>query len=260
VDLGLRGRAAFVGGSSQGMGRAIAELFSGEGADVAMCARRAEELERAAVAVRTRGRRVVTRVADLADGPAAVAAVEGAVGELGRLDVLVVNSGGPPPGTFADLDDAAWHAAYELTLMSGVRMVRAALPALRKSDAAAVLFISSFTIRQPIANLVLSNSIRLAVAGLARSLANELAPKVRVNTVLPGNIRTERAVELARARSTAGRKVDDVIAEASRGIPLGRYGEVEDVARLAVFLCSPAASYISGAVVPCDGALIQAPV
>ena len=259
MDLGLRGRAALVTASSKGIGRAVAHAFAAEGADVAMCARGVADLDAAAAAVRAHGARVATRVADVSTVAGVAAAVEAAA-ELGRLDALVVNAGGPPPGTFADLDDAAWLAAHELTLMSGVRLVRAVLPALRRSDAASVVFISSLTIRQPIPTLVLSNSIRLAVAGLAKSLAAEIAP-VRVNTVLPGMIATERSVDLARGRAAAaGISVDAVIAEQARVIPLRRYGEPEEVAALCVFLSSPAASYVSGTVVACDGGIIQVPV
>lgn len=259
MDLGLRGRAALITASSKGIGRAVADVFAAEGAEVAICARGAADLAAAADAVRSHGTRVSTRVADVATADGVAAAVEAAA-ELGRLDALVVNAGGPPPGSFADLDDAAWQAAHELTLMSGVRLVRAALPALRRSDAPSVLFISSLSIRQPIPILVLSNSVRLAVAGLAKSLANEIAP-VRVNTVLSGMIATDRSLDLARARAqAAGTSVDEAIAEQARTIPLRRYGEPEEIARVCVFLSSPAASYVSGTVLACDGGIIQVPV
>jgi 3-oxoacyl-[acyl-carrier protein] reductase len=259
VDLGLRGRAAFVAASSQGMGRATAECFAAEGADVGMCARGAEALEEAAAAVRAHGVRAVTRVADLSDAAQAGPALEAVAGELGRLDALVVNAGGPPPGVFRQLDDAAWQRAHELTLMSAVRLVRAALPWLERSDAGSVLIISSFSIRQPIGNLVLSNAVRAAVLGLAKSLATEIAP-VRVNTLMPGMVRTGRALALARARAAEGQSVEEVMAaHAQQSIPLRRYGEPEEFARVAVFISSPAASYVTGANIPVDGGIIQAP-
>jgi 3-oxoacyl-[acyl-carrier protein] reductase len=258
VDLGLRGRAAFVAASSRGMGRATAECFAAEGAAVGMCARGADALEEAAAAVRAHGVRALTRVADLADAAQAGAALEAVAGELGRLDALVVNAGGPPPGVFRQLDDAAWQRAHELTLMSAVRLVRAALPWLERSDAGSVLFISSFSIRQPIGTLVLSNAVRAAVLGLAKSLATEIAP-VRVNTLMPGMVRTGRAVALARARAAEGQSVEEVMAEQAQSIPLRRYGEPEEFARVAVFLSSPAASYVTGAAIPVDGGIIQAP-
>jgi 3-oxoacyl-[acyl-carrier protein] reductase len=260
VDLGLRGRAAFVAASSKGMGRATAECFAGEGADLGMCARGAEALEEAAAAVRARGVRAVTRVADLSDAGQAAATLEAVATELGRLDALVVNAGGPPPGVFRQLDDAAWQRAHDLTLMSAVRLVRAALPWLERSDSASVLFISSFSIRQPIGNLVLSNAVRAAVLGLAKSLATEIAP-VRVNTLMPGMVRTGRAVALAEARAAeSGKTAEEVMAAQARSsIPLRRYGEPEEFAKVAVFLSSPAASYVTGAAIPVDGGIIQAP-
>jgi 3-oxoacyl-[acyl-carrier protein] reductase len=259
VDLGLRGRAAFVAASSKGMGRATAECFAEEGADVGMCARGSEALEEAAAAVRSRGVRAVARVADLADGGQVAPTLETVAGELGRLDALVVNAGGPPPGTFRELDDAAWLRAHELTLMSAVRLVRAALPWLERSDAPSVLVISSSSVRQPIGNLVLSNAVRASVLGLAKSLSRELAP-VRVTTLLPGSIRTDRALSLARARAAPGQSVDEVIAaQARETIPLGRYGEPEEIARVAVFLSSPAASYVTGVAIPVDGGLLPCP-
>lgn len=258
MELGLAGRAVFVAASSRGMGRAIAEGFAAEGADVGMCARGEAALQEAAAAVRRRGVRVVAEVADVADAVQGPAVVERVAQALGRLDALVVNAGGPRPGTFAELDDADWEAAFHLILMSAVRLIRSALPYLRRSDAASVLLLSSYSTRQPIPGLLLSNSLRLAVTGLAKTLATELAPTIRVNLLLPGMIRTDRALELARARLHGGQNLDDLLASLAAAVPLRRHGEPEEVARLAVFLSSPAASYVTGAAVTCDGGLIQA--
>jgi 3-oxoacyl-[acyl-carrier protein] reductase len=139
-----------------------------------------------------------------------------------------------------------------------VRLVRAALPWLERSDAGSVLFISSLSIRQPIGNLVLSNAVRAAVLGLAKSLATEIAP-VRVNTLMPGMVRTGRAVALARARAAEGQSAEEVMAAQAQSIPLRRFGEPDEFARVAVFLSSPAASYVTGANIPVDGGIIQAP-
>jgi 3-oxoacyl-[acyl-carrier protein] reductase len=239
------------------MGLAVAQTFAAEGADVAMCARDASALEQAAESVRAHGTHVVAIPADVSDAAQVTDAVARAASELGRLDMLVVNAGGPPPGVFDNLDDNAWRAAFELTLMSAVRMVRAALPHLRTSDAASVVFVSSFSVRQPIPGLTLSNSIRLAVAGLAKSLAIELAPTVRVNTLLPGQIATDRAIQLARSRAAEGQSVEDVIAEHAKEIPLRRYGDPDEFARVAVFVASPAASYVTGASILVDGGFIR---
>ncbi|MBV8300745.1 MAG: SDR family oxidoreductase [Candidatus Dormibacteraeota bacterium] len=258
MDLGLSGRGAFVAASSKGMGFATAETFAVEGASVGMCARGADALGAAAERVRSHGVRVSATAADLSDAEQTATAVDRAVQELGRLDCLVVNAGGPPRAMFAELDDARWDGAVSLTLMSAVHLVRAALPALRRSDAPSICFISSWSLKQPIDGLTLSNSLRGAVAGLAKSLSRELAPQVRVNTVLPGTIRTERQLELARAAGATD--VEPYMRGLAQDIPLDRIGNPEEVARAVVFLSSPAASYITGATLAVDGGVIRAVV
>jgi len=258
MDLGLRGRAAFVAASSRGMGLAIARTFAAEGADVAMCARDAEALSAAAESVRAFGTRVVAHPADLTDAAQISDVVVRAAEDLGRLDCLIVNAGGPPAGTFEGLDDEAWNAAFDLIMLSAVRLVRAALPHLRQSDAASIVFVSSLVARQPITGLTLSNALKIGMAGLAKSLAVEFAPAIRVNTLLPGHIATDRAISLARGRATGGRSVEDVLAETATAIPAGRYGEPDEFARVAVFVSSPAASYVNGATIPIDGGIIRA--
>lgn len=257
MDLGLRGRAAFVAASSKGMGRAIAEGFAAEGADVAMCARSSSELSSAAESVRAHGTRVVAHPADLSDAAQVRDVVARAASDLGRLDMLVVNAGGPPPGVFEGLDDEAWQRAHDLTLMSAVRLVRESLPHLRRSDAASILFVSSWSVRQPIMGLTLSNAVRMSVAGLAKSLSFELAPAVRVNTLLPGSIATGRSIQLAQSRAGEGQTAEDVMRDTARDIPLQRYGDPEEFARVAVFVSSPAAAYVTGATIPVDGGYIR---
>lgn len=261
MDLGCRGLAAFVAASSQGMGFAIADTLAREGADVAMCARREAELRDAAERVAKHGTRVVHSCVDVADAAQVRDAIENAAAELGRLEILVVNAGGPLPGTFADLDDAAWQSAHDLTLMSAVRLIRAALPHLERSDHASVTLVSSYSVRKPIRELVMSNSVRLSVIGLAKSLSLELAPRVRVNTVLPGAIDTERHVGLARRQAAAkGISVDEQLERTAAGIPLRRVGTPQEFANVAVFLASPAASYVTGQTVAVDGGIIESPL
>jgi 3-oxoacyl-[acyl-carrier protein] reductase len=261
MDLGVAGLAAFVAASSEGMGRAIAERFAIEGADVGMVARREPELTGAAEAVRAHGTNVVALTADVADAAQVRDVVDGVAAELGRLDCLVVNAGGPRPGTFAELTDDDWRAAHELTLMSAVRLIRAAVPHLDRSDHASITIVSSYSVRQPIRELVLSNSVRLSVIGLAKSLTFELAPRVRVNTLLPGTIATDRSVGLAlRQAEAAGISIDEQLTRTLAQIPLGRIGTPEEFASVAVFLASPAAAYVTGQVFAVDGGLIRAPL
>jgi 3-oxoacyl-[acyl-carrier protein] reductase len=257
MDLGLSGRTAFVAAASRGIGRAIATTIASEGCNVGLCARDRDALDDTAEAIRATGVTAVPSVADVTDAAALAGAIERTVTETGRLDALVISAGGPPAGTFDTTDDATWDVAVELTLMSAVHMVRAALPVLRRSDAASILFVSSWSIREPIPGLLLSNAVRSAVVGLAKTLSVELAPGVRVNTVMPGRILTGRTVELAQHRRP-DIPVDDTIAADAQTIPLRRFGSVDELARVAVFLSSPAASYVTGAAWAVDGGILHA--
>jgi 3-oxoacyl-[acyl-carrier protein] reductase len=256
MELGLKGRTAFVAAASSGIGRGVALAFAEEGCDVGLCARGGDALETVAMRVRDAGVRAVPTVADVTDGAAIRDALQRTIDETGRLDSLVVNAGGPAPGHFEDLTDEQWRQAYELTLMSAVHMVREALPALRRSDAASILFLASWSVKQPIDGLLLSNAVRSAVSGLAKTLSIELAPGVRVNSILTGRIRTGRTEDLAR-HNNPGADLDTVLAQDAMAIPMQRYGTVEELARVAVFLSSPAASYVTGVSLPVDGGVVQ---
>lgn len=260
MDLGLRGARAFVAASSAGIGFAIAGALVDEGARVAIAARDRVRLERARMQLAARGEVQAIR-ADLA-GPEAGRAVEEAVAGLGGLDVLVVNGGGPPPGTFGELDDAAWAAAVEGTLMAAVRMIRAALPSLRASGRGRVIAVESTSVKQPIPELLLSNSIRLGVVGLAKSLATELAPSgITVNVVCPGMTDTDRIRRLDESLARAqGRPVEEVAAERVRAIPAGRLARPDEIAAVVAFIASARASYLTGTTIAVDGGLVRFPL
>lgn len=256
MDLGLAGLRALVTGSSKGLGFATASLLAAEGARVALNGR---DVGRLGAAVERLGGAAVAVPGDLleASGPAAV--VARAAELLGGLDILVCNAGGPPPGAFESFDDAAWARAIDSCLMSDVRLIRAALPWLRASKAASVLTVTSYSVKQPIPNLVLSNSVRAATVGLTKTLALELGKEgIRCNSILPGWTETERVGELLAARAKAkGTSLEEELREQAKESPLGRIAKPEEFARAAVFLVSPAASYITGTMLAVDGGMYK---
>lgn len=252
MDLGLNGRRYLVGGGSRGLGAAIAETLVAEGAQVAVMARESEELTATAERIGATAMPV-----DLArsDGPETV--VRQAVATLGGLDGVLVNSGGPPTGTFEAVDEAGWTKAIEGTLLSAMRLIRASIEPLRDSDAPALLIILSSSVREPIPALVTSNVLRPGLAGLIKSLVTEIAP-IRINGLAPGRIDTDRVRSLDRTRATEeALTVEEVQARMQARIPLGRYGQPLEVGRIGAFLLSPAASYVNGAIVPVDGGMIR---
>ena len=177
---------------------------------------------------------------------------------LGGLDLLLVTSGGPPLGRFEDLTEQEWQRAIDGTLWSTIRLIREALPHLRASDRPAILVILSSSVREPIPGVTTSNTLRPGLAGLVKSLVAEIAP-IRINGIAPGRVATNRIAEMDEARAkTSGRDIEDVRRETIARIPLGRYGEPEEVGRVGAFLLSPAASYVSGAIVPIDGGMVRA--
>lgn len=255
MDLGLSGARAFVGGASAGLGLAVAEALAAEGARVALVARSAERLEDHA---RRLGNGAIAIPADLstADGP--VSAMDRALDAFGGLDLVYANSGGPPGGRFATVTDEQWQRAIDGVLWMVIHTIRAGLAPLSKSDRGAIVVGLSSSVREPVASLATSNTLRPGIAGLIKTLVAEIAP-IRINGLAPGRIATARIEELDHARSVeAGRSIEQVQSEQIARIPLGRYGEPAEFGRVAAFLLSPAASYVSGAIVTVDGGLIRA--
>lgn len=260
MDLQLKDKIALVTGSSRGLGYATAHLLAQEGAKVAINSRSANELAAAGrrIADETGGE-VAAFAGDVAQPEIPNQLIEQVISRFGRLDILVANAGGPPPGTFESFNDQDWQHAIDLSFMSQVRLIRAALPYLKQATTASVLTITSYSVKQPIPNLVLSNSIRAATIGLTKTLALELGPAgIRFNSILPAWTNTDRVQNLMQARAQAkGTTVEEEIRKQAIDSPLGRMAEPEEFARAAVFLVSPAASYITGVMLPVDGGMYK---
>jgi 3-oxoacyl-[acyl-carrier protein] reductase len=260
MDLGIKGRVAVVCGSSQGLGRAVAETLAEEGARVVVNSRSPEKLAATRKAIAdTTGAEVEAIAANLTDPDAVTALIEGAEKAFGQVDILVTNTGGPPSGPFESHTAEVWREAIERNFESVVNLVRAALPGMKERGWGRILNVTSISVKQPVAGLILSNSIRAGVTGFARTVANEAAPfGVTVNNILPGFTRTERLVDLAEAISKReGGSVQDAYAGWESEIPMGRVGEPHEFAALAAFLCSEKASYITGQSVAVDGGWIK---
>lgn len=260
MDLQLKDRRALITGASRGLGFATASGLASEGCLVAINSRNPDHLKEAALKISIdTGSRVLTVAGDVTDPETPANIIQEAVNGLGGLDLLVTNSGGPPPGRFETFDDATWQKAIELNFLSHMRLIRAALPYLRQSSAASVLTITSYTIKQPLPNLVLSNSIRLATIGLTKSLALELGNEgIRFNSILPAWTETERVQELmAHRAATNHTTIEEEISKQARESPFGRMARPEELAKPAVFLLSPAASYITGVMLSVDGGMVK---
>ncbi len=256
MDLGLKDKRALVTGASRGLAYATALLLAKEGCKVAINGRAEDKLEAAADRIAKEASATVFAMAgDVSDPSVPEELVSKASKALEGLDLLVTNAGGPPAGPFESFDEDAWAKAVNLSFLSHVRLIRAALPFLKRSDSASVLTMTSWTVKQPMLNLVLSNSIRLATIGLTKSLALELGSEgIRFNSILPATIDTDRIRELHTFRAQKnGTTVEEEDAKDAASSVFGRIGRPEEFANAAVFLLSPAASYITGTMLVVDG-------
>lgn len=256
MELGLEGKVALVGGSSKGIGRAVALGLAREGCSVTICARDNAALAATASMVRQQTEaKVLSLVCDMARYEDIKRVVAETVATFGRLDIIVNNAGGPPPGTFDDFDESDWLQALSQNLLSAVRMIRESLPHLRRLGGGRIINITSVAVKQPIDRLILSNTARLGVVGLAKTLSRELAPEgITVNNVCPGNIATERLVSLIEERAKRENVgMEEAIRLEEGRVPMGFLGDPEDVANLVVFLASQKARYLTGTTIQVDG-------
>lgn len=257
MNLGLQDKVALVAASSSGLGFAAAAQLVNEGARVVICGRSQDRLHVAVNRLRADvgPEAVAGYVADVTVAEQIEQLVESTVDRFGGIDILITNAGGPPSGTFDSTDLADWDKAYQLTLMSATRLIKTALPHLRRSDAASILTITSISTKQPIAGLLLSNVMRPAVVGLTKTLSQELGPEnIRVNSILPGWTATERVNHIFEYRSQQNNSsVEEEKARVTGSVPLGRMARPEEFGKVAAFLVSPAAGYVTGAMVQVDG-------
>jgi 3-oxoacyl-[acyl-carrier protein] reductase len=260
MDLGLQGRVAIVAAASKGLGRAVAEELAREGANVAICSRTTADLQSVAADIRnSSGRDVFHQAVNVSDHASIIKFVGAVAEKFGRVDICVTNSGGPPSKSFADTDPQDWHSAVSLLLMSTVYFAKETLPRMQQNRWGRFITITSSAVKQPVDGLLLSNSIRAAVTGLARTLANEYAAHgITVNNVCPGYTRTARLDGLAGGISQrSGATPDQVFADWTRQIPAGRLGTPQEFAALVAFLASERAGYINGTSIAVDGGLVR---
>jgi 3-oxoacyl-[acyl-carrier protein] reductase len=260
MELGLTNKVAMVAGASRGLGYAVARKLAAEGALVSMSSRDADAISAAAQRIQKETGGTVLAVAADVKLPGEIAHWHQlTMDRFDGIDLLYTNSGGPPPGATLSFDDAAWQRAFDLLLMSAVRLVRLAVPSMAMRGGGSILLPTSSSVKEPIANLALSNILRAAVSSLSKTLAIELAPKrIRVNQLIPGRIVTDRLRELDEATSKRmGITVEEQQQRMEASIPMGRYGDPQEFANAAAFLLSDATAYVTGATLQVDGGMIR---
>lgn len=260
MDLGLKNQVALVTAASKGLGKAAALAFAREGARVAICAR-SELLEQTAAEIRREtGAEVLAVRADVTQQQDVDKLVKATLETFGQIDILIINAGGPPPGGFLNFKPEDWEKACQLTLMSAVRLCYAVVPHMLERGSGSIVTTQSYSVKQPIDNLILSNSLRMAVIGLMKSLANELGPKgIRVNSINPAWTWTERVDQLMHDRAArAGTTAEQEASKITVAVPLGRMGTVEEFGKAIAWLASPAASFVHGHALMFDGGATKA--
>lgn len=258
MDLGLKGKVALVAASSKGLGYGVAQALARDGAKVSLCSRNALEITEAATRLSTEtGAETLCATCDMSNAESIAAWVDQTVTQWGVIDAVLVNAGGPPAGMFKDFSDEQWNEAFQLTLMSSVRLIRAAIPHM--TNGGSIVTITSSSVQEPAERLILSTVMRSGVAALVKALADELAPsRIRVNNLIPGRIETDRVAALdANTAKKLNISVEEVRERSIAKIPLGRLGTIEEFGAAAAFLLSPAAAYITGASLRVDGGSLR---
>ncbi|MCM3762161.1 SDR family oxidoreductase [Alkalihalobacillus oceani] len=262
MDLQLNNKTVIVTASSKGLGKASALAFANEGASVLISSRNAEELEQTVQEIKaaTGNESVRYAVCDITDESSIKSLVQEAVDWTGRVDVLINNAGGPPAGGFEKFSDEDWYKAFELNLLSFIRLTREVLPHMRKAGGGRIINFASSSIKQTLDNLILSNTFRAGIVGWAKSLSQELAAdNILINTVGPGRIATDRVAELDQIRADKlGKSYEDLRKQTEQSIPIGRYGNPDEFAGIVVFLGSGVNTYITGQSFLVDGGLVKA--
>jgi 3-oxoacyl-[acyl-carrier protein] reductase len=259
MDLGLKGKTALVLGGSKGLGRGVADALAGEGVSVALLARGKEALDKAVTEINARGGRTIAVSADLADWPSVEAAANQARNEFGPIDILLNNSGGPPPSRVIGIAPELWEQQFHAMVLVFFRLTEMLLPDMRERKWGRIINVASESVVQPIPHIAISNTLRAAVVGWAKTLSGEVARDgITVNTMLPGAFETDRVLQIQRATSSReGLSLQEIAERAARNIPVGRMGQPAEFGAMAAFLASPLAGYITGTMIRLDGGSVR---